>query len=111
MTATSQFRSLTPANGRLHDDRGGGWCALEAKNGDDWLQVDLGKTFQVCGVATQGNRDENENEWVTDFTLSHSSDGNNWTPCLTKSNEKAVSLDLNVIRLNSVFVASKKSYL
>ena len=37
----------------------------------------LEKTFQVCGIATQGDR--NGNEWVTDFKLSYSSDGNVWT--------------------------------
>ena len=40
--------------------------------------MDLGKTFLVCGVATQ--EDRNGNEWVTDFKLFYSSDGNVWTP-------------------------------
>ena len=44
---------------------------------DDWLQIDLGNTIQVCAVATQG--DINGNEWTTDFKLSYSSDGNIWT--------------------------------
>ena len=66
-----------PAYGRLYGDRGGmDGGPLEADMTHDWLQVDLGKTFQVCGVATQGDRDGNE--WVTDFKVSHSSDGNTW---------------------------------
>ena len=32
----------------------------------------------MCAVATQGDR--NGNEWVTDFKLFYSSDGNVWTP-------------------------------
>ncbi|XP_078346829.1 lactadherin-like [Oculina patagonica] len=79
MTASSQYGDgFQAAYGRLNGDRGDGWCAKEASRNDDWLQVDLGTTFRVCGVATQGDR--NGNEWVTDFRLSYSSDGNVWTP-------------------------------
>ena len=65
------------AYGRLNGNRGDGWCAEEARRNDDWLQIDLGNTIQVCAVATQG--DINGNEWTTDFKLSYSSDGNIWT--------------------------------
>lgn len=78
MTATSQQGDLyQPAYGRLNGDRGGGWCAEEPAGNDDWLQVDLGESFELCGVATQGNR--NGNEWTTHFKLSYSPDGINWT--------------------------------
>ena len=78
LTASSQYPGdkYQPAYGRLHGRRGDGWCAEEAGRNDDWLQVDLGKTVQVCAVATQG--DVNGNEWVTDFKLSFSSNGSNW---------------------------------
>ncbi|XP_078361829.1 uncharacterized protein LOC144646163 isoform X3 [Oculina patagonica] len=79
MTASSQYGDgYQPAYGRLNGDRGDGWCAKESARDDDWLQVDLGTTFQVCAVASQGDR--NGNEWVTDFKVSYSSDGNVWTP-------------------------------
>ena len=72
MTASSQYGDgYQAAYGRLNGDRGDGWCAKEAARNDDWLQVDLGTTFQVCGIATQGDR--NGNEWVTDFKISYSS--------------------------------------
>ena len=81
MTASSFYENddnYQPAYGRLHGTRGDGWCANE-RNGSDWLQVDLGKVFELCGVATQGDVTyDNEDEWVTDFKLSYSSDGNNW---------------------------------
>jgi len=78
ITASSQFSSgFQPAYGRLHGTRGSGcWCARQAGRTDDWLQVDIGKIIQVCGVATQGER--NGNEWVTDFKLLYSSDGKKW---------------------------------
>ena len=82
MTASSAYKNTTykrfrAHNGRLHDTRGDGWCTNISNSNDDWLQVDFAKTVQVCAVATQG--DVNGNEWVTDFKLSYSSDGNNWT--------------------------------
>ncbi|KAL9966526.1 hypothetical protein ACROYT_G024613 [Oculina patagonica] len=79
MTASSQYGDgYQPAYGRLYGDRGDGWCARKAKKKYDWLQVDLATIFQVCGVATQGDR--NGNEWVTDFKMSYSLNGNGWTP-------------------------------
>ncbi|KAL9952122.1 hypothetical protein ACROYT_G039331 [Oculina patagonica] len=78
MNASSQYRvGYQAAYGRLNGNRGDGWCAKEANRTDDWLLVDLGRTFKVCALATQG--DINGNEWVTDFKLSYWSDGNVWT--------------------------------
>ena len=76
------------AYGRLNGNRGDGWCAKEAKRTDDWLQVDLGKTVQVCAVATQG--DINGNEWTTDFKLSYSFDENTWTTYKDSNNTGVV---------------------
>ena len=78
LTASSEYSSgYQAAYGRLNGDRGDGWCAKEAARDDDWLQVDLGRTIEVCGVATQGDR--NGNEWTTDFKMSYSHDGASWT--------------------------------
>ena len=76
MTASSYYGTTKPAFGRLNGTRGDGWCARESKRNDDWLQVDLGTTMQLCAAVTQG--DISGNEWVTDFKLSYSSDGNTW---------------------------------
>ena len=73
-TLTGYFH---PAHARLDDYSGGGWCALKDDDTpNDWLQIDFGKTIEVCGVATQG--DINGNEWVTEFQLSFSSRGDSW---------------------------------
>ncbi|KAL9953469.1 hypothetical protein ACROYT_G040891 [Oculina patagonica] len=79
MTSSSQYDNRYEAfYGRLNGDRGDGWCAKEANRNDDWLQIDLGKSIEVCAVATQGDR--NGNEWATDFTISYSSHGISWKP-------------------------------
>ena len=100
MTATShKCERVQPAYGRLYGDRGDGWCAREPNKTDDWLQVDLGKTIQVCAVATQGGRGINGSgslhEWVTHFKLSYSTDENNWT---TYAN------DTDLVRLHFIYV-------
>ena len=79
MTASSVY---TPDNqygynGRLNRANQA-WCASGCCKSDDWLQIDLVKTFQICGVATQGNGLPTYNEYVTDFKLSYSPDGSGW---------------------------------
>jgi len=78
MRASTSFSDFyKPAYARLHGDRGDGWCALNAYDiPNDWLQIDFGKTINVCGVATQG--DINGNEWVEEFQLSFSPSGDSW---------------------------------
>ena len=74
---TTSYSSYRAYNGRLYDTRGDGWCSATGDSNNDWLQVNFGKKIQVCAVATQG--DVNGNEWVIDFKLSYSFDGNIWT--------------------------------
>ncbi|XP_078364204.1 lactadherin-like [Oculina patagonica] len=71
MTASTYFSSqYKPANGRLN--RAIPWCARTPSRNDEWLQVDLGQLFLVCGVGTQEKR-------VMAFKLSYSQDGKHWT--------------------------------
>ena len=91
MTASSIYNDYhQAAYGRLNGDRGNGWCALEARRSDDWLQVDLGMSIQACGLATQG--DIQSNNVVTAFKLSYSSDGRSWKTYQCKSGEDMVRL-------------------
>ena len=79
---TSSTHSLFPPyDGRLHLP-GTSWCAQSAAGNQDWLKVDLGRTFEICGVATQGldpGNQYNYHAWVKDFKLHYSFDGNGWT--------------------------------
>ena len=77
MTASSyKSATLYAFYGRLHGVQS--WCAATSNNSNDWLQVDLGKEFTVCGVATQGFV-ATFLHGVTDLKLSYSSDENTWT--------------------------------
>ena len=68
-----------PNGARLNDNSGEGWCAQSSGGNQDWLRIDLGKTFEICGVATQGSV-KNQNGYTRDFKLSFSPDGSGWTP-------------------------------
>ena len=72
--STVYSSSFQPAYARLNDYRSR-WCAQKNDNTpNDWLQIDFGKIFEVCGVATQGT----SYEWIIEFKLSFSCSGDNW---------------------------------
>lgn len=110
ITASSQYSdNYQPFYGRLNGDRGEGWCAKEANRIDDWLQIDFGKTIEVCAVATQGDR--NGNEWVTDFKISFSSHGISWNPYKASNGAEVVSLDIFSKGLRAVSATAEFSLL
>ena len=77
-----------PQHGRLNFNRGDGWCPTNCSDENQWLQVDFGKTFRVCGVATQG--DKNGTRWTTVFTLSFSNDSSLWSHYENESGKNMV---------------------
>ena len=76
MTASSHYRieNYSAKYGRLFNESGYGWFPKNNKK-TDWLQVDLGKEFLVCAVATQGGI--YHKAWTTTFKLLYSSDDKN----------------------------------
>ena len=45
---------------------------------NDYLQIDLGALYWVCGVATQGEHDNGNNEWTTKYKISLSMNNIIW---------------------------------
>ena len=91
MTASSHYgdEKHSAKYGRLFDKSGYGWFPKNNKK-TDWLQVDLGKEFQVCGVATQGGN--YDKYWTTAFKLLYySSDENNLKTYQNGNGEDMVS--------------------
>ena len=62
---------------RLNGNKGYGWCSDECCENDEWLQVDIGRTVEICGIATQGS--PKGQFWVEDFKFSYSTDESSWT--------------------------------
>ncbi|XP_066290412.1 uncharacterized protein [Branchiostoma lanceolatum] len=93
MTASSEYNdNHGPRRGRLYivnDDGGiGAWCA-KTNDGNQWLQVDLGKVEEVSGVVTQGRQDCCD-QWVTTYKLHFSTDGANWRPYIDRFGRQKV---------------------
>ena len=90
MTASSEYMPsrYKAYYGRLHGTRGDGWCSRTGHSNYDWLQIDFGRTVQVCGVATQG--DVNGDNWTTVFKLSFSTDGSTWKTYRDEKNVEVV---------------------
>ena len=85
--ASSEWNEKHSANmGRLHFNGGAlgkasAWFSL-TKDADQWLQIDLfslgNKYTRITGVATQGRRNENYQQWVSKYKLQYSNDGVNF---------------------------------
>ncbi|KAI8505144.1 hypothetical protein Bbelb_172530 [Branchiostoma belcheri] len=93
MTASSEYNGdQGPRRGRLYTVADGGgigaWC-VKTNDGNQWLQVDLGKLAEVWGVVTQG-RFRDYKQWVTTYKLSFSTDGNTWRPYRDSSGRQKV---------------------
>ncbi|KAK3738808.1 hypothetical protein QZH41_012570, partial [Actinostola sp. cb2023] len=70
-----------PKHGRLNkkkDAKGiGGWAAGSPGKGEH-IQIDLGNVKVITKVATQGRQDYGV-QYVTKYSLSYSTDGDNWS--------------------------------
>ncbi|XP_031562067.1 neuropilin-1a-like, partial [Actinia tenebrosa] len=74
-TASSSHSSnFLPSDGRLGRR---GWAPKTTSNPNDYLQVDLGFSYFICAVATQGNI--KAPEWVMTFKINVSLNNINWT--------------------------------
>ena len=71
MKASSEYNARYSARmGRLN--RGTVWVS-KYNNRNQWLQVDLGRSMKVTGIATQGHG--TTHWWVTQYLVLHSQDG------------------------------------
>ena len=79
-SATSSYDYVwLPKYGRLHGPRRG-WTPQPLDNmPNEYLQIDLGGEYWVCGVATQGEGSASSpDEWTTKFKLNLSVNNSNW---------------------------------
>ena len=103
MTAsTFHSKYYYPYYGRLNGSRGrGAWCTKTRVNRTDYLQVDMGKEYSVCAVATQGHN--RGNYWVTSYKLHFSSKAVIWNTYNENNAERVSSLTHSVFCLSFFF--------
>jgi len=80
ITASSEYDSNhTAIQARLNFKAGGGkaggWSA-GSNDVNQWIQVALGNSTELTGIATQGRN--GNNQWVTKYQLQYSDDGVNF---------------------------------
>ncbi len=79
ITASSTYNhEFHPADARLNmvDRRQCCWTPVDSDRRTAWLRVDLDNIFSMTGIATQGRC--NWPQWVTSYTVSYSTDTENW---------------------------------
>jgi len=76
ISASSTMSTNTPTkNARLNYAASDSWCASTADT-NPYLQIDLGVSYVLCSIETQGNS-QNEN-MVTSYSIQTSMDGVAW---------------------------------
>ncbi|XP_001641718.3 pro-epidermal growth factor isoform X2 [Nematostella vectensis] len=77
LSASSSFDSLhTATEGRLNNNMSA-WCA-RTNTSNQFLQIDLGSTYRISRVATQGSPHGNLTGHVTSYKISYSIDSVTW---------------------------------
>jgi len=83
-SASSSRIANEPSKARLDGDSA--WVPSTNNNNDDYLEIDLGSVYFVCGVATQGN--SGSSEWTTLYKIKTSLNNRNWTVYMEHGTEK-----------------------
>ena len=69
-SASSSLSGRSPSDGRLNGSNA--WIPATNNDNNDFLQIDLGSVYFVCGVATQGN--PNNDHWTKTYKIKTSLD-------------------------------------
>ena len=109
MTASTKYSGHPAHHGRLKYSNSA-WCAQSSSGSQDWLRIDLGTTYQICGAATQGTGHQSFNEYVTKFKLSYSSDGSSWTMYTGTGGSETVGLKARKKNLNCTNMAEFRGF-
>ena len=87
-----------PRNGRLNfrrtGSRMGAWCARR-NDRYQYYQVDFRRAMRVVKIATQGRQDAAQ--WVTQYFVTYSQDGNSFAEYKENSNRKVVPSDSSLV--------------
>jgi len=102
-SASSSRSGNDPSKARL--DGASAWVPSANNDNSDYLEIDLGSVYFVCGVATQGN--PGVNEWTTQYKIKTSLNNRNWTVYMEHGTEKIFdgNIDDNALRRNGLITS------
>ena len=86
-SASSNRSGRNPYNGRLTGSNA--WLPSSNSDASDFLQIDLGSVYFVCGVATQGN--PSADDWTQTYKIETSLNNVNWTIYVENHIEKVTA--------------------
>lgn len=76
-TATSTYANeFQSFNGRLNGPFA--WCPADLLVGQEYLQIHIPEAETVCAIALQGSGVENAKEYVKEYFVKYSVDGEKW---------------------------------
>ena len=75
-TASSSYAEFAPSNGRLNGPLA--WCSLGDSVGQEFLQIHVPEAVEICAIAIQGTGYIKGTEYVRDYYVKFSEDGNQW---------------------------------
>ena len=78
------------------------WTTTVSGRDRAWLQIDLGKAYTICAIATQGS--PNMREWCKEYVVSLSLNGDLWIPYKENGRSKASVLFISVLLLLLLFI-------
>ena len=90
ITASSQYQTPYGSHNARLNSKSGSWIPT-INNGNQWLQVDLGKKTWVTEIKTQGGH--NYGQWVTSYRVSYSNDGSNFQAYKENNKDKVETIE------------------
>ncbi|XP_038051445.1 lactadherin-like isoform X1 [Patiria miniata] len=106
-TFWSNSAAWAPYRGRLNLE-GAAWLYAGSSDPNPWIQVDFGGRVIITGVITQG-RPDNYNQWVTEFQVAYSNDGQQWTDVTAEGESAPTKFPGNSDRSNPVTTTFPKA--
>lgn len=97
ITASSSTLNLEPNLARLNSPSA--WAVLP-REGEHWLQVDLGRIMAVKMIASQGRPIASYSQWVTSYEISSRVDGFDWVTYMENNAVKVsiyITMELSLL--------------
>ncbi|XP_038046744.1 lactadherin-like [Patiria miniata] len=82
ITASSVWGNFTnhaPPRARLNTQgHAAAWVSAGNSDPNPWIQVDFVSMVTITGLITQGRGDQVDTQWVTEYQVTYSDDGQSW---------------------------------